>query len=56
VYTNGQTVYAANPVPQATTSLKLDVPADEFSQATMATGDFNQDGLKEVAILSASGL
>ncbi|MBV9268017.1 MAG: hypothetical protein JO061_17750, partial [Acidobacteriaceae bacterium] len=56
VYTNGQTIYAADPVSQATTSLKLDVPAKEFNGATMAAGDFNGDGLSEVAILSASGL
>lgn len=56
VYTNGQTVYATDPVSQATTSVKLDVPANEFNQAQIATGDFNGDGLNEVAILSASGL
>ena len=56
VYTNGQTIYATDPVSQKTTSLRLDVPANEFDGTAIGTGDFRGDGLSEVVIASASGV
>ncbi len=56
VYTNGQTVYATDPVTQKTTSLRLDVGANEFDVAAIATGRFKGDGFDQVVIASASGV
>ncbi|HZR17084.1 MAG TPA: VCBS repeat-containing protein, partial [Verrucomicrobiae bacterium] len=57
VYTNGQTIYAVDPVSQQAVSLQLNgVGVNEFNGADMATGDFSGNGLGEVVIASASGV
>ncbi|MBV9033903.1 MAG: hypothetical protein JO182_05365 [Acidobacteriaceae bacterium] len=56
VYTSGQTIDAIDPVSQKTTSLRLDVPTNEFDEAAIGTGDFRGDGFSEVVIASASGV
>jgi hypothetical protein len=53
VYAYGHTVYAIDPISQATASLSL---KDDFSYAGIASGDFRGDGLQEVVIASYTGV